>query len=30
MVGWISCCAYWITINYYTHNEKNKDNDLLD
>ena len=30
MVGWISCCVYWITINFYMHKEKDKDNDLLD
>lgn len=30
MVGWISACVYWTTINYYIHKEKDKDNDLLD
>ena len=32
MVGWISACVYWTTINYYMQKEKDKDknNDLLD
>ena len=32
IVGWISACVYWITINFYNTKEKNvyKDEDLLD